>query len=72
MIKISNNTQLAALTILVSILTVASFTYIFWKQPESLRVSRDGIPFFTPDVIHPDTGKPISVDELVEHFKSGS
>ncbi len=68
---ISNNTQLAALTVVVSIMTVLSFAYIFWKQPESLHVSRDGIPFFTPDVIHPDTGKPISVDDLVDHFKTG-
>ena len=68
---ISNNTQLAALTVVVSIMTVLSFAYIFWKQPESLHVSRDGIPFFTPDVIHPDTGKSISVDDLVDHFKTG-
>ena len=71
MMRISNNTQLAALTVIVSIMTVVSFAYIFWKQPESLRVSRDGIPFFTPDVIHPDTGKPVPVSELIEHFKSG-
>lgn len=71
MIRISSNTQLAALTIIVSIMTVASFAYIFWEQPESLRVSRDGIPFFTPDVIHPDSGKPISIEDLVDHFKTG-
>ncbi len=71
MISISNNAQLAVLTTICSIMTVASFAYILWKQPESLHVSRDGIPFFTPDVIHPYTGKPISVDELVDHFKAG-
>ena len=71
MARLSSNTQLAALTIIVSIMTVVSIAYIFWKQPESLRVSRDGVPFFTPDVINPDTGKPISVNELVDHFKSG-
>lgn len=68
--RISNNTQLAALTVVISVMTVLSFAYIFIKQPESLRVSRDGIPFFTPDVIHPDTGKPIPVKDLIEHFKS--
>lgn len=71
MARISNNTQLAALTVIVSIMTVVTIAYIFLKQPESLRVSRDGVPFFTPDVINPDTGKPISVNELVDHFKSG-
>lgn len=68
--QISNNTQLAALTVVVSIMTVASFAYIFWKQPDSLRMSRAGVPFFTPDVIHPDTGKAIPVDDLVNHFKN--
>jgi len=53
-------------------MTVLSFAYIFWKQPESLRVSREGVPFFTPQVIHPDTGKPVSVDDLVHHFKTGN
>ena len=71
MARLSSNTQLAVLTIIVSIMTVVSFAYIFWKQPESLRVSRDGVPFFTPAVVNPDTGKPISVNELVDHFKSG-
>lgn len=71
MIRISSNTQLAALTIVVSIMTVVSFAYIFWKQPESLRISRDGIPFFTPDVLHPDSGKPIPVEDLIDHFKTG-
>jgi len=67
----SQQIQLAALTIIIALMTVVSFAYIFWKQPQSLHVSRDGIPFFTPAVIHPDTGETISVDELVEHFKKG-
>lgn len=65
----SQQLQLAVLTVIVSVITVASFTYILWKQPASLRLSRDGVPFFTPQVIHPDTGEAISVDVLVEHFK---
>ena len=71
MAHISSNTQLAVLTVIVSIMTVVSITYILLMQPESLRLSRDGVPFFTPDVINPDTGKPISVNELVNHFKYG-
>jgi len=72
MMRLSSNTQLAILTAIISIMTVLSFAYIFWKQPESLRVSREGVPFFTPQVIHPDTGKPVSVDDLVHHFKTGN
>ena len=64
-------TQLAILALIALLLTLGSFAYIAIKQPDSLRVSRDGVPFFIPPVIHPDTGEPISVEQLVEHFKSG-
>jgi len=63
--------QLTVLALIVSLITVGSFTYILWKQPESLRLSREGVPFFTPAVINPDTGEAISVEALVEHFKKG-
>lgn len=65
-----SNTQLKLLSIFCALLTVVCFAYIFWAQPESLRVSRDGVPFFTPKVINPDDGKSISVDELIQHFKN--
>jgi len=61
--------QLTILATIAALMTVFSFTYIFWKQPEALRVTRDGVPFFTPDVINPDDGTAISVDELIQHFK---
>ena len=53
------------------IATVVSLTYIVVAQPESLRESRAGVPFFTPQVMDPDTGEGVSVDRLVQHFKSG-
>jgi len=61
--------QLKILVIFCTLLTIFSFVYIIWAKPESLRVSRDGVPFFTPKVINPDDGKAISVDELIQHFK---
>ncbi len=64
------NMQLKLLAIFCTLLTVFCFAYILWAQPESLRVSRDGVPFFTPQVINPDDGKSISVDELIQHFKN--
>ena len=63
--------QLAALGVLGLVATVASLTYIVMAQPESLRESRAGVPFFTPQVMDPDTGEGVSVDRLVQHFKSG-
>ncbi len=61
--------QLAILAFLVLLMTVGAFTYVVVEQPESLQLTREGVPFFTPPVIHPDTGEPVSVDQLVEHFK---
>jgi len=62
--------QLHLLAVFCTLLTVFSFAYIILAKPESLRVSRDGVPFFTPKVINPDDGKSISVDELIQHFKN--
>ncbi len=31
-------------------------------------LSRQGVPFFTAPVLHPDTGAAIEVDELVIHY----
>ena len=67
---LDSNTQLKILSIFCTLLTVFSFAYVIWAQPESLRKSRDGVPFFTPPVANPDGGKPISVDELIQHFKN--
>jgi len=47
------NIQLNLLAIICTLLTVFSFVYILTAKPESLRISRDGVPFFTPKVINP-------------------
>lgn len=65
----SSEFQLKLLAIFCTALTIFAFIYILWAKPESLRSSRDGVPFFTPQVINPDGGKDISVDELIQHFK---
>ncbi len=64
-------TQLTAFSSLVALITVVGIFYILIASPEYLRKSREGTPFFTPPVLHPDTGEEISIDELVRHYKSG-
>ena len=64
------NIQLNVLVIFCTLLTVFSFVYILTAKPESLRISKDGVPFFTPKVINPDDGKSISVDELIQLYKN--
>jgi len=53
----------------ISLVCAASLVYVYAMPPESLRKSRDGIPFFTPPVAHPDTGEPLDLGDLVRHFK---
>ena len=61
--------QLAGLSALAALATLGSLIYIGVTQPESLQQSREGVPFFTPPVVNPDGGEPLSVDALVEHYK---
>ncbi len=55
--------------ILIAAISIGGLGYVYAYPPESMRVSRDGVPFFTPPVINPETGEPISVDALVRHYK---
>lgn len=61
--------QLAGLSALAGLATLGSLIYIGVFQPDSLKQSREGVPFFTPPVVNPDGGEPLSVDALVEHYK---
>ncbi|MCB1761920.1 MAG: hypothetical protein KDI27_02115 [Gammaproteobacteria bacterium] len=53
----------------ICLVCCASLLYIYGLPPDSLRQTRDGVPFFTPPVIHPETGEPLDLGELVRHFK---
>jgi len=54
---------------LVTLLSIGGLIYVYTAPMESMRVSREGVPYFTPPVINPETGEPVSVDTLVRHFK---
>ena len=71
MTESSQQLQLLLIAVVATVITIGSFAYILWQQPESLRMSRDGVPFFTPAVIHPDTGEAIPMETLVEHYTDG-
>lgn len=61
--------QLTVFSALVALVSVASIAYIAVAQPDSLRKTRAGVPYFTPPVEHPETGEPLLLDDLVEHYK---
>lgn len=53
----------------VAVLSIAVLVYVYSFPPQSTRVTREGVPLFTPPVVNPATGAPVRVDELVRHFK---
>jgi hypothetical protein len=52
---------------LVVVVVGIGWTLVF--PPQSLRVDRDGVPHFTPQVEHMITGEPVSVNELITHYR---
>jgi len=59
------------LVALSAMIVVAGLAYVYVKPPESMRVNRDGVPYFTPPVVNPMTGEAIPVEQLVKHYKGG-
>lgn len=54
---------------LVALLSLGALIYVYAFPPPSMRVSRDGVPYFTPPTINPETGETLAIDRLVRHFK---
>ena len=42
---------------------------VYAHPPQSMKVTRDGVPYFTPPVIDPGTGTQVSVETLIRHYK---
>ncbi|MEJ2379367.1 MAG: hypothetical protein P8Y71_29595 [Pseudolabrys sp.] len=54
----------AALTV-----TVAGLAAMLIWPPHSTNVDRNGVPYFTPQVIDPVTGKAVDLSVLVRHYR---
>jgi len=57
------------LSLAVLAISIASLAYVAVVQPDYLRADRDGVPFYTPQVINPETGEPVPMGELIRHYK---
>lgn len=44
---------------------------VYAHPPRSMQMTRDGVPYFTPPVLDPATGKAVPVETLVRHYKGG-
>ncbi len=56
-------------SILIGLVSLGVLVYVYAFPPESMQVSREGVPHFTPNVVHPETGEPIDINDLVRHYK---
>lgn len=56
-------------SVLVGIISIAALVYVYAFPPESMRVSRNGVPHFTPSVINPETGEAMDLNDLVRHYR---
>ncbi|MDH3637741.1 MAG: hypothetical protein OES09_04680 [Gammaproteobacteria bacterium] len=61
--------QMTVFAMLVAMISVGVLAYIVIVQPAYLRETRNGVPYFTPPVIHPETGEPVDLERLVEHYR---
>ncbi|MBK6629755.1 MAG: hypothetical protein IPG33_01235 [Betaproteobacteria bacterium] len=58
--------------IAISVVAVlGGLTYVYVKPPQSMKVTRDGVPHLSPPVTHPVTGEAIPLERLVQHYKGG-
>ena len=55
--------------LIVATISVVALVYVYAFPPSSMFATRYGVPHFTPKVMHPETGKSVSVNELVRHYR---
>ena len=58
-----------AYVLIVAVVSLVGLVFVYVQPPQSMLKTRDGIAHFTPEVVHPDTGKPISLNELARHYR---
>ena len=69
--RVPKHLQLTLFAAAVVLVSIASIVHVAIQPLDELARTRQGTPFFTPPVLNPDTGEPIEMDTLVEHYKSG-
>jgi hypothetical protein len=58
-----------AFVVLSAIVSIGGYFWMTLSPPPGLQLTRDGVPYFTPPVIHPISGEVIPVETLVRHYK---
>lgn len=57
------------LVLLSAIVSVGSLLWMTFAPPPGMKATKDGVPYFTPPVIHPISSEPVQVETLVRHYR---
>lgn len=60
------------LRLLVALSAIASIGGFLWmtiSPPPGMKANSDGVPYFSPPVIHPVSGEAVPMETLVRHYK---
>lgn len=55
--------------VLSAIVSIGGYLWMTLAPPPGLMATRDGVPYFTPPVVHPVSGEAIPLETLVRHYK---
>lgn len=54
---------------IAAVVSIGGYLWMTFAPPPGLKATKDGVPYFTPPVIHPISGEAIPVETLVRHYK---
>lgn len=54
---------------LAAVVAIGGYLWMTFAPPPGLKATKDGVPYFTPPVVHPISGEAIPVETLVRHYK---
>lgn len=55
--------------LVVATLSLVSLLYVYLFPPPSMFTTRENVPYYSPRIAHPETGKPIALDTLIRHYR---
>ncbi len=61
--------QMAIYSALIAFIGFGGIIYVFVTQPAYLHASRDGVPYFSPQVVNPMGGEPLNLKDLIRNYK---
>ncbi|MFN4148756.1 MAG: hypothetical protein ACK4E4_04315 [Rhodocyclaceae bacterium] len=62
---------LRLLVFLSAVVSIGGILWMTFAPPPGMKATKEGVPYFTPPVIHPITGEAVPVETLVRHYKGG-